>query len=79
MAKDGMIHQNPLNEVNNKDPNKPDSMGDDLYFGGWPEIMKMHLSETGPMVDTPNSRSGGDVMGGPAKGEPNPGKMGGKG
>ena len=80
MAKDsGVIHQNVLNEVDNKNPETPDSMGDDLYFGGWSEINKMHLSQTGSMTDTPNSRANADVMGGPAKGEPNPANMGGKG
>lgn len=80
MAKNsGIIHQSPFNEVDNKDPNKPDSMGDDLYFGGWDEVMKMHLSETGDMVSTPNSDASHDVFGGPAKGEPNPGGMGGQG
>lgn len=80
MAKSsGMIHQNPYNEVDSKDANKPDSMGDDLYFGGYDEVIKNHLSETGDMVSTPNSDASHDTFGGPAKGEPNPGGMGGQG
>lgn len=80
MAKNsGIIHQSPFNEVDNKDPNKPDTTGDELYFNGWTEVMKMHLSETGDMVSTPNSDASHDVFGGPAKGEPNPGGMGGQG
>jgi hypothetical protein len=75
----GIIHQNPFNEVDNKDPNKPDSMGDDLYFGGWDEVMKMHLAETGDLVSSPNSDASHDIFGGPASGEPNPAGMGGKG
>jgi hypothetical protein len=66
----GVIHPDPFNEVDNKDPNKPDSMGDDLYYNGWDEIMKMHLQETGDMVSTPNSDSGKDMMGHEAPGEP---------
>lgn len=75
----GTIHTNPFNEVNNTDPNKPDSMGDDLYFQGWDEIMKMHLAETGDLVSSPNSDASHDIMGGPTTGEPNPAGMGGMG
>lgn len=75
----GEIHQDPFNEVNNKDPNKPDSMGDDLYFGGYEEVIKMQAKESGDMVSTPNSAASHDLMGGPADGEPNPAGMGGMG
>lgn len=76
----GVIHKDPFNEVNNKDPNSPDSTGDDLYFGGWPEINKMHLStDSADMTSSPNSEASHDVYGGPVPGEPNPGKFGGKG
>jgi len=75
----GIIHHNPANEVVNKDPNKPDVTGDGLYFDGWSEINKMHLSETGDMAHSPNSDASHDLYGGPAAGEPNPAGMGGKG
>jgi len=75
MAKgDSSIHQDPFNEVDNKDPNKPDSTGLDLYFGGYDWILKMH-GTMGPdaMINgTPNSNASDDLYGGPAKGEPNP-------
>ena len=74
----GDMHPNPFNEVDNKDPNKPDVMGDDLYYDGWDEVMAMHLKETGPMVSTPNSEASHDTFGGPAKGEPDPAGTGGK-
>ena len=79
MAKNGTGYgySNPFNEVGNTDPNSPDVTGMGLYFNGWDEINKMHLTQTGPMDSTPNSRSGGDMLGGPAPGEPNPAGMGG--
>lgn len=78
MAKgSGMIHPNPFNEVESKDPNKADSDGIDLYFGGYDEVLKNHAQETGPMAHTPNSDASHDLLGGPAPGEPNPGGMGG--
>lgn len=79
MAKDSLIHMDPFNEVVNKSPNEPDSMGDDLYFGGMDEIIKNHLSETGNLVSTPNSQGSHDTFGGPANGEPNPAGMSGMG
>lgn len=80
MAKSsGIIHQNPFNEVNSTDPNKPDSMGDDLYFGGYDEVIKMQAQESGDMVSTPNSDASHDIMGGPTVGEVNPAGMGGMG
>lgn len=75
----GVLYPDPYNEVANKDPNKPDVMGDGLYYDGWDEVMKMHLSETGSMTGTPNSDASHDTFGGPAAGEPNPGGMGGRG
>ena len=80
MAKSGKSGQgswgysNPFNEVANKDPNKPDAMGDDLYYGGFDEVLKMHLTE-GPIFTTANSDEGRDMSGGPAPGEPNPAGM----
>lgn len=80
MAKSsGEVFSDVFNQSNNKDPNKPDSNGDDLYFGGYDEVLKMNLKETGDMVESANSRASHDVYGGPTKGEPNPGKMGGQG
>jgi len=75
----GLIHSNPFNEVNNTDPNKPDSMGDDLYYGGFDEVIKNHLSETGGLTDTPNADASHDIFGGPTVGEANPAGMGGMG
>lgn len=75
MAKDGKGYgyPDPYNEVGSKDPNSPDTSGMDLYFGGYDEVMKMHGKQTGPMVSTPNTDSGSDMIGGTAPGEPNPG------
>lgn len=73
---DSYGYSNPWNEVNNTDPNSPDTTGRALYFDGWDEILDMHLKNTGPMDVTPNSTSGRGVFGGPAPGEPNPAKTG---
>jgi hypothetical protein len=75
----GIIHSNAFNEVNSTDPNVPDVTGDGIYFNGWDEIMKMHLSETGDLVSTPNSDASHGIFGGPAQGEANPAGMGGMG
>ena len=72
-------YPNPFNEVENRDPNKPDAMGDDLYYQGWDEVMKMHLQDDGPLITTVNSDASHDVYGGPIQGEPNPGHWGGNG
>ena len=66
----GFGYENPFNEVGNNDPNSPDNTGAGIYYDGMDEILKMHLNATGPLYDTPNSRSGRGVMGGPAPGEP---------
>jgi hypothetical protein len=63
-------YSNPFNEVGNTDPNSPDVTGQGLYYDGWDEINKMHLSATGPLFETANSKSGRGTMGGPAPGEP---------
>lgn len=74
----GVHYPDPYNEVANKDPNSPDVM--DVYMGSWDEVMKMHLSQDGAdMTSTPNSDASHDLYGGPAPGEANPAKMGGKG
>ena len=79
MAKgSGLTNPNVFNEVSNKDPNKPDISGADMYYS-YDEVMKVHLQESGEMVSTPNSEASHDVYGGPASGEPNPGGWGGKG
>lgn len=81
MAKDGGVHYpNPFNETGSKDPNQPDVNGDGLYYDGWSEVMKMHLSTNGAdMVTSDNADASHDVYGGPTAGEPNPGMWGGKG
>lgn len=72
MAKkeNGYGYPNPYNEIGSGD--EPDN--NELY-GSFDEVMKMHLTH-GPIDETPNSRSGHGVMGGPAPGEPNPAKSG---
>lgn len=72
----GYGYPNPFNEIDSRgmDP-VADVNGQGLYFDGWDEINKFHLLQTGPMDETPNSRSGRGIMGGPAPGEPNPAKM----
>lgn len=76
MAKNGGYgYPSPYNETDSGE--LPDTSGaTQIYMGGWPEINKMHLAQTGPMDETANSRSGKGIMGGPAPGEPNPGDMG---
>jgi hypothetical protein len=76
----GVKYPDPFNEVGSKDPNTPDVSGDGLYFNGWDEVMKMHLSTDGAdMVSSSNSDASHDIYGGPVAGEPNPAGMGGKG
>ena len=75
-------YPDPFNEAGSrggKDPNVPDTTGDDLYYGGYDEIMKMHTTATGPLIMTPNSEEAHATMGGPAAGEPNPANMKGHG
>ena len=70
MAKsNGVGYPNPYNETSSGE----DAEGK-LYFS-YDEVMSGHLS-TGDMTETPNSKSGHGVMGGPAKGEPNPADTG---
>jgi hypothetical protein len=72
----GYGYPRPYNETDSGE--LPDVTGPTgIYMGGWPEINRMHLAQTGPFSgDTPNSRSGRAMMGGPAPGEPNPANMG---
>ena len=63
-------YPNPFNETGSgEEPDKKE-----LYFT-YEEMMSGHL-QTGSMEETPNSKSGGGIMGGPAPGEPNPAKSG---
>lgn len=72
----GVKYPNPFNETGSPDPNMPDTTGDALYFGGWPEIDKMHLSMEGAdMISSSNSDASHGIFGGPNPGEPNPGGM----
>jgi len=76
MAKNGGYgYPNSYNETGGGDANTPDVSGKDMYFS-YEEVQAMHLSQTGPMDETANSKSGRGVMGGPAPGEPNPAGMG---
>lgn len=74
MAKDkGYIFPDPYNETNSGD--EPDLSGAGLYVS-YGEVIDAHLSQVSADLDsTPNSRSGDQVMGGPAPGEINPAKM----
>jgi hypothetical protein len=70
MAKSmGYGYPNPFNETNSGE--EPDGK----LFTSYDEMMKDHLS-TCDMTETPNSKSGSGVMGGPVPGEPNPAGMG---
>lgn len=60
-------YTNPHNEVASSDPNKPEGSLYDDYQG----VIQRHGSPA-HCKETPNSRSGGGIMGGPAPGEPNP-------
>jgi hypothetical protein len=66
----GYGYPNPYNETSpGEEPDNKD------LFVSYDQMMSDHLS-TGPMDETPNSKSGGGIMGGPAPGEPNPAKTG---
>jgi len=65
---DAVGYDNPYNETNNPDPNSPDTTGGDIYWGGYDEVLKMHLDDR-TMESTSNSRSGEDILGKPAPGE----------
>ena len=77
MAKGSAVHVGtPFNEVVNSDPNSPDVKGDGLYFDGWSEINKMHLSTDGAsMIESDNSMASHGIFGGPNPGEENPAGM----
>lgn len=64
----GVGYPNPRNETTGG-PETADMTGKDIYWGGWPEVTGMHLTE-GDMTSTSNSESGDDILGGPASGEP---------
>lgn len=73
MAKNGGTsgYPDPYNETNSGE--EPDGK----LYGSYNEMIANHL-QSADMTSTPNSRSGGAMMGGPAPGEPNPAGMGGK-
>ena len=77
MAKGAMVHESPYNEVNNKNPETPDTMGKGLYFDGYDEPLEMTLTSYN-IFETPNSKASRDLYGGPAPKEPNPAGMKGK-
>lgn len=76
MAKNsGFIFKNPYNEVANTDPNSPDESGAGNYVS-YDEVISAQLSTAdASLEDSPNTRSGEGIMGGPAPGEPNPAAM----
>ena len=63
----------PYNETGSGGPESPDMTGKNMYWDGWDEINRMHLTE-GDMEGTPNTHSGDTILGGPAPGEPNAAK-----
>ena len=76
----GVKYPSPFNETGSPDPNVPDTMGDALYYNGFDEVLKMHLSMDGAdMTSSSNSDASHDIYGGPCAGEANPAGMGGKG
>ena len=53
-------------------PESFDESGGGLY-GSWDEVMSAHLSmDQADLAESPNMQSGKGIVGGPAKGEPNP-------
>jgi hypothetical protein len=67
----GMLQPTPFNETTGgSGPGDYDESGGGVYHS-WDEVMAAHLSmANGDMESTPNMRSGGGIMGGPAPGEP---------
>jgi hypothetical protein len=68
-GKESVRYSSPFNETGSGGPEKADMTGDAIYWGGYPEMLKMHLKEW-DMASTPNSRSGDDILGTPTTGEP---------
>jgi hypothetical protein len=64
----GIMYDNVFNQTGGGEA--PDVNGDRLYYT-YEECMAMQL-KTADMGSTPNSRGSSGIMGGPAKGEPNP-------
>ena len=49
-----------FNSFGNKDPEKPESMGDDFYFGGFGEIMRNDLKAGHDILEpSENARASG--------------------
>ena len=69
-SKGGMLETNPYNEAPG-DPGDPNISGGGI-FGSYDEVLSGHLSQEGASFLSPNEEDGSGVMGGPAKGEPNP-------
>jgi hypothetical protein len=69
--KGGMFETNPYNEAPG-DADSPNISGGGIY-GSYEEVMSAHLSQEGADLDgSANEEIGSGIMGGPAKGEPNP-------
>lgn len=74
VGKGGALHPDPYREVNNTDPNVPDT---DQIYEDYAHRDKWHLSqEQADLESTPNSRSGEGIMGHQTPGEPSPMKPG---
>jgi hypothetical protein len=79
MAKNGSaVYDDPFNEVKGKDPNKPDTDGMDLYFGGYDAVISIHgtMGPDSMMGGSNNAQASRDVYGSVVKGEPDALKKG---
>ena len=71
-GKGGVLSSNPYNEMGPGIGDEAVWPVDEAYYT-YSQAMKMQNSQNGgDMADTPNSRSGQGIIGGPAPGEPNP-------
>ncbi len=68
--KGGMLQPTPYNEAPG-DPDSPNISGGGIYHS-YDEVLSAHLSQEGADLNTANEEDGSGIMGGPAKGEPNP-------
>lgn len=68
--KGGMLENDPYNESPGS-PETPNISGGGVY-GSYDEVLSAHLSQEGADIMSANEEDGSGIMGGPAKGEPNP-------
>lgn len=71
-GKGGVLSSDPYNEMGPGISDDPQTPMDEYYYT-YGQAAKFQSSQKGgDMADTPNSRSGQGIIGGPAPGEPNP-------